>query len=225
MFKALLPVIALIAVAAPAHGQSSWTLNGSVGAVSDYRFRGVSLSDERPALQAGLTASHASGFYGDVFVSTIDEYGIGADGDGAEVEITGSLGWAGEVAGFAVDAAVSSYRYPDGDDVNYVEIPLEVSRAIADLTLSAGVAYAPSQEALGDEDNRYGWLGVDYRPLQWPFALEARVGHEDGAFAPEGKTDWSLGANREFGPVTLDLSWVDADEEDGVLVASAFWNF
>lgn len=225
MFKALLAAVVLAAVSTSAQAQSSWTLDGSIGLVSDYRFRGISLSNERPALQGGLTASHTSGFYGDVFLSTIEEYGIGSDGDGAEIEVTGSLGWAGEIGGFVVDAAVSAYRYPDGDDVNYVEVPVEISRSIADLILTAGVAYAPSQDALGDEDNRYGWLGAEYRPLQWPFALTATIGREEGAFAPDGKTDWSLGASREFGPVALALSWVEADEVDGSVVASVFWNF
>ncbi|HEX9932066.1 MAG TPA: TorF family putative porin, partial [Allosphingosinicella sp.] len=39
------------------------TLSGEAELMSDYRFRGVSRSDEDPALQAGLTLETASGFY------------------------------------------------------------------------------------------------------------------------------------------------------------------
>src|SRR3546814_3900291 len=39
------------------------TVTGSVGLVSDYRFRGVSQSDRGMAIQGGITATHESGFY------------------------------------------------------------------------------------------------------------------------------------------------------------------
>lgn len=226
MNKSVAIAIGLACFVSPAWAQSSdWSLTGTAGVVSDYRFRGFSLSDERPALQAGLTAGHASGVYGDVFVSTIDEYGFGPDGDGAEVEVTGALGWAGQLGGFDVDVAAAAYRYPDGDDVNYVEFPLQMGRAYETLAWAVGVAIAPAQAALGDEENRYGWTSLTYGPPSWPVSFTTRFGYEDGAFAPDGKTDWSFGVAREFGRVSLDLSWIDSDAEDGQAVASVFVNF
>ena len=226
MNKSIFVALGLVWFACPAWAQTSdWSLTGTVGVVSDYRYRGYSLSDERPALQGGLTASHASGFYGDVFVSTIDEYGVGLDGDGAEVEITGMLGWAGQVGGFDVDVAASAYRYPDGDDVNYVEFPLQIGRTYEALGWAIGVALAPAQASLADEDNRYGWTSLTYAPSSWPVSLTGRVGYEDGAFAPDGKTDWSVGVARDLGLVSLDLSWIDSDADNGQAVASVFVNF
>ena len=70
--------------------------------------------------------THRSGLYANVYVSTIKDYGVGDDGDGARLEIT-SAGWAGLLAGFAVDGAVTAYRYPDGTAVDYVEILLSSS--------------------------------------------------------------------------------------------------
>ena len=204
---------------------SAWSISGTVGGVSDYRYRGYSLSDDGPALQAGTTLSHISGFYADVFVSTISEYGIGSDDDGADFEVTGSLGWAGEVGGFDWDAAISAYQYPDGDDVNYIELPLQISKTFSGITGTLGLAYAPSQSALGDEDNRYGWAGVTYAPEGWPVSINGTVGYEDGAFAPEGKTDWGVGVEKVFGPARLGLSYVDSDAEDGTIVVSAFLDF
>ena len=226
MFKLLLSVAALVAPVTPAWAQtSSWEIDGMVGVVSDYRYRGYSLSAEDPALQAGLTASHDSGFYGDAFVSTIDEYGVDQDGDGAKVEVTLSAGWAGVVAGLDVDAAVSAYRYPDGDDVNYVEAPVQVSQTLGALSWTLGLSYAPAQAALGEDDNRYGWVGLDFAPEGWPLSFNGGIGYEEGAFAPDGKTDWSLGVARSFGPVALGLTWVDSDEYDGRAVASASVGF
>lgn len=62
-------------------------IEAEIGAVTDYRFRGLSLSDRKPALQANLTISHGSGVYGNVFASTIDEYGQDLEGKGATVEL------------------------------------------------------------------------------------------------------------------------------------------
>ena len=225
MIKSFVASACLLLSASPVLAQSDWSLGGSVGVVSDYRYRGYSLSGDDPALQAGLTLSHASGVYGDVFVSSIEEYGIGEDGDGADMEITSTLGWAGAIGGFDVDAAVSSYAYPDGDDVSYVEVPVQVGQTVGDLTWTVGVAYAPPQTALADEDNRYGWAGLSYALETWPISLSGTLGYEEGAFAPYGKSDWSVGAAHGLGPATLALTWVDSDVEAGALVASAFLSF
>ncbi len=222
-----LTLLAVAALAAgPSFAQTSpWTVDATVGAVSDYRYRGYSLSDGDAALQGGATLTHASGLYADVFVSTIDEYGTGDDGDGADVEITATFGWSGSISGYEVDAAVSAYRYPDGDDVDYVEFPVRIDRTFKALTGTVGVAYAPEQTALGDEDNRYGWASLTYAPVNWPVSLGGRLGYEDGAFAPDGKTDWEVGLTRGLGPATLGLSWTDSDQTSGALVASMFVGF
>ena len=80
--------------------------------------------------------------------------------------------------------------------------------------------YAPSQTGLGDEDNTYLWTRVDYAPTTWPVSVSASVGHEDGGFAPDGKIDWKLAAERDFGPATLSLAWVDSDTEDSAVMLS-----
>lgn len=225
MLRSALAAFAAFAAGPSLAQTSAWTLEGTIGVVSDYRYRGYSLSDEQPALQAGATLSHRSGVYADVYLSSIDEYGVGDDGDGADVEVTGSIGWGGDLGGFMVDAAIAAYRYPDGDGVNYVEFPVQLSRAFDALTGTVGLAYAPSQSALSDEDNTYGWAALDYGPENWPVALTGRLGYEDGAFAPDGKIDWELSVTRDLGPAVLGLAWTDSDDTDGALVASVFFNF
>lgn len=205
----------------PAKAQNRyWTVEGSAAVVSDYRYRGYSLSGLDPAVQANLTASNASGLYGDVFVSTIAEYGVGADGDGADVEVTLTAGWAGEVGGFDVDVALSAYQYPDGSDVSYAEIPVQVGQTRGALTWTVGAAWAPGgQDALGGEDNRYIWAGLDLAPSAWPASFRGTVGYEDGAYAPGGKTDWLVGVTAPVGGLRLGLDYVDSDADAAALVA------
>lgn len=207
--------------AAPALAQDpAWTWSGQATIVSDYRDRGYTLSDEKPAFQGEITVVHASGFYGGLWGSTIDDYGIGPDGDGAQVELTLYAGWYGTVSGWDVDLGVWDNRYPDGTDVDYVEFPVQIGRSIGPAAWTLGVIYAPSQTGLGDEDNTYLWTRVDYAPTTWPVSLSATLGHEDGSFAPDGKVDWKLAAERRLGPATLGVAWVDSDTEDSAVVLS-----
>jgi uncharacterized protein (TIGR02001 family) len=197
---------------------ASVTVEGGVAAVSDYRFRGLSLSDGKPALQTDLTVSHKNGAYGGVFASTIDEYGQDSAGKGATVELDYTLGWAFSAAGLDVDVAASAYTYPGGVDVDYVELPVQASKAVDAWTGLVGFAYAPQQHAL-DRDNRYLWLGLDYSGGASPVDWSARIGREDGAFA-ERKTDWSLSASRRLGRLQGSATYVDSDQGGGALVLS-----
>src|SRR3546814_8220482 len=54
-------------------GGGPLSLSGEVAVVSDYRFRGLSLSDEEIALQPTLTLSHESGLYAGVWGSTMPD--------------------------------------------------------------------------------------------------------------------------------------------------------
>lgn len=205
--------------------EPEWTVGGTLGVVSDYRDRGYTLSDGEPVVQADVTVAHASGLYAGVWASGIDEYGVGPDGDGAEVEITVYGGRAWDVAGFEIDLGIWANVYPDGDAVNYVEFPVQIGRAVGATTLSAGAVWAPSQTGTGDQSNLWVWTRADYAPENWPVSLHATLGHEDGGFAPDGKTDWRLGVAAPLGPVTVGLDWVDSDTEDSALVARLNWGW
>lgn len=218
---------AAVATAVPVMAQEagSWTVDGRVGWVSDYRDRGYTLSAGDPSVQGEITLAHASGLYGGIWSAGIEEYGVGGDGDGATVEVTLYAGWAGQVGAFDVDLGVWQNVYPDGDGVNYVEFPVQAGRTFGDATLAAGVVWAPGQTGTGDEANTWLWTRFDFAPEAWPVSLHASLGHEDGGFAPDGKTDWSLGVAAPVGPVTLGLDFVDSDTEDSAVVASVFWGF
>ncbi len=66
MAAAMLAGTALAATPALAQEEeadSSISVSGNVGIVTDYRFRGVSLSGGDFALQGGIDVTHDSGFY------------------------------------------------------------------------------------------------------------------------------------------------------------------
>jgi uncharacterized protein (TIGR02001 family) len=219
-----LAALSLLSAPILAHAEEGEGLSADyeVGVVSDYRYRGYSLSDEKPALQAGATVNIPGGWYAGTWGSTIAEYGVGADGDGAHVEVDLFAGKAFSLGAFDVDVAVQAYLYPGGSDVNFAEIPVKVSRTVGPWTATLQAVYTPRQDVTVPEANRYVSGGLVWQAPERPWQVSARVGYEDGAFAPDGKIDWELGVARSFGPVSVGLSYVDTDDDsiEAGLVAS-----
>jgi uncharacterized protein (TIGR02001 family) len=195
-------------------GATGFSIDSEASLVSDYRFRGVSLSNEKPAFQVEATLSHDSGLYARAFTSTIEEYGVDADGDGAKAEVDLSGGWAFSLAGFDIDAGAAAYLYPDASDVNYYVLPVSISHAFGGFSLTAGYEYTPTQRSLADLDGSYAWLGADWESEFLPVSLTASVGREEGAWAIDGKTDWLIGAYYALDRFQLGLSYTGADDAD-----------
>lgn len=151
---------------------------------------------------------------------------MGADGDGAEIEITLSFGFSRSWLGLDWDLAVAASRYPDGSDVDFVEFPVQVGRTTGPWTWALGAIWAPSgQVGLNDRSNRYGWASATYAPAQWPISFTAATGRERGAWAPDGKWDWRAGAAVPLGQITATVDWVDSDREAGAIVAGVYATF
>jgi uncharacterized protein (TIGR02001 family) len=205
-----------VAVSAePAVAAPRLSVSGELGVVSDYRFRGLSLSSRRPALQGGLTLEHDSGLYGSVWASNIAE----SEG-GAHVEVDLVAGYAAELpAGFAVDLSVSYYGYPSDSGIGYAEASATVSRTFGPATPKLGIAYAPRQRAMRDalgarHDNAYFFTGLDLAVPGLPLTLDAQLGYERGWFDGAdvgGKLDWQLGGTFVFRGLDLGLHYVDSN--------------
>ena len=93
--------------------EPDYTLAYNVGAVSDYRFRGIAQTSTNPALQAGVDFAHKSGFYAGVWgsnVSWIRDYSGATDG-ALEVDLFG--GYKGAITkDLGFDLGVITYQYP-----------------------------------------------------------------------------------------------------------------
>lgn len=118
MKKILVPSLIALAVGAltsvaqaqtaPAEPESSLSFN--VGAVSDYRYRGISQSRLQSALQGGVDYADKSGFYVGTWGSTI-KWIKDAGGD-ANVELDVYGGYKGAVGEVSYDVGFLRYEYP-----------------------------------------------------------------------------------------------------------------
>lgn len=193
---------------------SSISVSANAGLVSDYRFRGLSLSNKNPAVQGGLTVETASGFYAGTWGSTIKE-----SAGGAETEVDLIVGYAGEIAGgLSTDVHLSYYLYPGDGAIDYLEGYASLSYALGALTPTVGVAYAPKQDNLRDEygakaDNFYVYGGADLAVPGTSATLIARLGYETGVLdaSEHGKWDWQLGGTVDAFGLTFGLSYMDTN--------------
>ncbi len=128
------------------------TVSGSIGLVSDYRFRGVSQSDKEMAVQGGATITHESGFYGAFWGSNLSGWGTFG---GANMELDLVAGYKRSLgSGLTVDAGLTWYMYPGGySNTDFAEPYVKLSGTVGPVSLLGGVAYAPKQEALGNWSN------------------------------------------------------------------------
>ena len=111
MKKTLLTVAILGSLFAAAQAQAGASAN--VGVTSNYVFRGITQTDDKPAVQGGLDYSHDSGLYAGTWVSNIDftPEDNAATGSGAEVDVYGGIK-RDLKGGLSYDVGVIDYTYP-----------------------------------------------------------------------------------------------------------------
>jgi uncharacterized protein (TIGR02001 family) len=198
---------------------SAADLSGEIGFVSDYRYRGVSLSEHNPALQASLTLEHGSGLYVTVWGSTLERIGRPSS---SEVDVT--AGYERELTKWiSFDLSATRYSYPSAGSDNYSEATAAVTLTRGPASAILGFSYAPRQRGLRDNsgrrrDNSYASLQTAYEVRGTPLTVKAGLGHERGAFDEVergGKWDWNFGGEATRGPAKLSLTYVGSNADGG----------
>ena len=248
--KLVFPAVAVATIAWPLAAQAqsvpadtapppAITVSGAVGVASDYRFRGVSQSDQEMAVQGGITIAHRSGFYVGTWASNLAGWGTFG---GANMELDLIGGYKAKLADNAtLDVGLTWYFYPGGaDKTDFAEPYAKLTGTTGPATLTAGVAYSPKQQAIGKwynsgadaangvynrpgakDDNLYLWGDGAFAVAGTPLTAKAHVGHswgQDGlgpnatAVSPTGSYwDWSLGADATYRNLTFNLSYINTD--------------
>lgn len=193
----------LLLMTGVAHAQFSAT----VTAVSDYDFRGISLSATDPALQGSIDWAHSSGFYVGAWASNID-YGDAVEDD---IEVDIYAGFAGGSEDSVLwDAGIVYYTYPFGDDINdYPEAYVGVTFGPVELKQWYTNDYGGS-----DIDGLYTEVNAGFE-LAANFSLNLHAGYNYGdAFEDTEYVDYSVGVGYTLGHFDLALKWVDNDLDD-----------
>lgn len=225
----------LAAIPAMAHAEEAaaeeeatptWDLEGEIGLLSDYRFRGVSLSGKDPEATASVSVTHESGFYASAWVSNTD---LGT-GKADDLEADWTVGFSKDVGNVNLDVGGIYYSYLGNSDFNYFEVYGAVGTKVGPADMKVGVAYAPKQDNLGGNDNTYVYISGEAPLGDGPVSVHGTFGFENGAFA-DHKKDWLLGLSIDLGSgFTGSVDYVDTAHSlttngDATVVASLKFGF
>jgi uncharacterized protein (TIGR02001 family) len=107
-------VAAALCVAMMTAGPARADAGAGIALLSDYRFRGVSLSDNGPAAQAHVDLSHESGIFAGALVATVRPGYAGAE---SGISLQGYAGYSGTVAGdVSWSTGIAGYTFPSSKE-------------------------------------------------------------------------------------------------------------
>ena len=214
---ALAPSLASAQFEQPAF-EPGW--NASVGFVSDYIFRGISQSNQRPALQGGVELSTAGGAYAGAWGSSISWLSDADPDVSSQLELDGYIGYRNQLSdtiSFDVGALYYGYpgSYPSGfNDADTVELYAGLSAGIFSVKYSYAVT---DLFGIVDSDgSSYLETGIDYGFADtWSLGLHAGKQFISGDFG-EDYIDWSVGINKTL-PNDFDIgvTFTDVDVDGG----------
>jgi uncharacterized protein (TIGR02001 family) len=202
------------------------SVSGAIVLLSDYRFRGISRSDEDPALQGELTISLPGGLYAGARATSLKHF---AGHGGAEADLYAGYG-TGIAPGTTLDAGVLYYWFPDATGrTGYFEPYVSVTHTLGPLEGTLGAKYAWSQRAVGSDDALYLFGQLEANIPATPLTLTAEAGRQESG-ALRSYWNWSLGGRYAIGPLEAGLRYVDASlpsrhRQDATIVASLGFRF
>ncbi|HJR74537.1 MAG TPA: TorF family putative porin [Luteimonas sp.] len=218
-----------------AHAHAGTT--GNVALTSDYLFRGVSQTNEKPAIQGGIEYAADNGFYVGAWGSSVswlsdlstDEAPISSD-----VELDGYLGYRGKFGdskvGYDVGALYYWYPgdYPAGfNSADTGEIYFGLSANPSDIVaLAAKYSYAVTDLFGYADSNGSGYLDLS---LNWQFTPGWTLNIHGGKQWIENNetyeyVDWKLGVTKTFdNGFSIAAAYTDTDAEQA-LYTNAFGN-
>ena len=180
----------------------------NIGVTSNYVWRGVSQTDDQPAISGGVDWSGASGLYAGAWASNVD---FGPDTSPYELDLYG--GYAGKVADFGYDVGLIYYTYEPDDDANFLELALSGSWKF----LSAGLNYTLSGEA---DDDTGAFVSGDlyyYGAFSYDLPEDFNIGLTLGRYDFEND---GIGDIENYGYYQADLKKSAGDYGDVILSVS-----
>ena len=218
-------------------------ISANVTVVNDYRYRGISQSNFKPAIQGGFDYAHESGLYIGNWNSSISWIADGYNTASAQavtgkqvssqIEMDFYAGFKKELigAGYASDFGVLQYYYPTSASVagftnpNTTEIYAAQNATFGPVTGFLKFSYALS--------NTFGWYGstgsnyldltANYDTGFYGITLNAHAGYQkiagqyyEAGMPSRSYADWKLGLTKDFGGgLSASAAYVATNQKQG----------
>lgn len=204
------------AAPAPEGRKLEWSM--TLGATSDYVFRGISLNDEDPAAQGSIDMSYGI-FYAGVWATNVDGFGF------EPVEVDVYAGIKPTLGPVEFDFGILGYLYPgaDGPSTDYFELKAGASFSpFKNASLGGVVWYAPDQDNITEGVAVEGTASYEFHQIGiFTPSISGLVGYqyfEDAEFDGVGDEEyvyWNAGLSLAVEKFTIDLRYWDTDIEGG----------
>jgi uncharacterized protein (TIGR02001 family) len=210
--KHLLALAAAAAATLPALSYADVAFN--VGAVTDYRYRGISQTRVKPAVQGGIDYTNGP-FYLGAWASTIKWIKDFGGDSNLEIDLYG--GYKGEITKeLTYDVGVLTYQYPSNKlspTANTTEIYGAFTYGPATLKYSHAVTDTFAN--LDSKNSYYLDLSAGF-DLGGGLTLTPHIGYQKikGPFADPGSyTDYSLTVSKDFSGIVVSGAIVGTDAD------------
>lgn len=199
------------------------SFSANVALTSEYYFRGLSQTDDTPAIQGGfdyeVDVSKPIAFYLGTWASNVDfnEPG-GVDGASIEIDLYGGLRGAIGETGLTWDVGFIYYAYPGADsglNYDFVEVQGALGYDFGVAAVTGSLNYSP--ENFGDSGNAYYWKGaVDVPiPAVKNLSLSGYIAYQDiqdeAVFGTRSYVHWYLAATYNVLGFDLSVAYSDTD--------------
>jgi uncharacterized protein (TIGR02001 family) len=227
-----IPAVALGQTAAPAAAPSDHAFTGNIGLFSEYRFRGISQTFAKPALQGGFDYAHSSGLYLGNWNSNVSS-GAGFPAGNLEMDFYG--GWKKSWGDWGLDFGAIYYYYPgtdasiaSGTGITSPRTGTVHTGSVDNKEIYIGGSWkwlsAKYYYSLDEYFSQPGTKGSNYLDLSATYDLGGGwglIGHL-GSFRLKGwstgtdatnanYTDWKLGVTKDISGWVFGASYIDTN--------------
>ena len=223
------------------HPLNPGNFSGTVTLTTDYIYRGISFSNEDPALQGSFDWSYGSFFAG--------AWGSSTTGESYELELNYYFGYADSFAGFDWSVQPIYYHFPGKDSTveqdtfggqpEAFEVAFNAARTLAiggELAPTVSLVYAWMPEYFWDSGDSHYIRGNLALTLPGDFGIDAGVGYQDvegdtgdhrSFLNPDTRmrenrdypgfsyTHWDIGISTSRLGFDFDLRYHDTDYDEG----------
>ncbi len=189
----------------PDHPPQAPVFDFNVTGASNYVFRGVSQTENQPAVFGSAKVSYDQ-FYAASGAENVDFH------NGIDAEYDLSAGWTPSLDGFHFDLGAIRYGYVDAPahvDIDTTEIRGAVSHRFGTVKLGVAVNYA--SDYFGTKKDGTYFEGNASDAITDQLVASGAIGHQ-AISAGNNFSAWNLGASYAFTKnIALDLRYLDTD--------------